>query len=84
MAESILRDPQNEVVASSQGGGIRHWRLMLKGKEIDLVASSDVQPLPLATFPNVNFTIRQQANQMTMQGVLPSGLKISKTLTLSS
>ena len=55
---------------------------MLKGKEIDIVPNPDADPLPLATYPETNFTIRQEANQITMQGSLPNRLKLTKILTL--
>src|SRR4051812_44542225 len=51
-ADTIFRDSNNEIVFSSKGGSIRHWRLKLKGQEIDLVAAPEVEPLPLATFPD--------------------------------
>src|SRR3954469_24904916 len=31
--DQIFRDPQNEIVLSSRGGSIAHWRLMMKGQE---------------------------------------------------
>ncbi len=82
-AETVFRDSQNEIVFSPQGGGVRHWRLKLKGHEIELVTNPDVSPLPLATYPESTFNIRQHDNQVAIQGVSPQGLQITKQLTLN-
>jgi YidC/Oxa1 family membrane protein insertase len=81
-ATTVLRDGNNEIVFSSKGGAIEHWRLKLKGQEIDLVEKPAEATLPLATFPDTTFTLRPQANQATAQATLPNGLRLTKTITL--
>src|SRR5690349_11272649 len=73
LADTIFRDSNNEIVFSSQGGSVRHWRLKLKGHEVDLVAHPDLAPLPLATFPESTFKIRQNSNQVILEGTSPQG-----------
>jgi YidC/Oxa1 family membrane protein insertase len=82
-ADVILRDDRNEIVFTPDGGGVRHWRLKLKGQEVDLVATPEVEPLPLATFPGTKFNIRQHQNQSILQANLPNGVRLTKTLTLN-
>jgi YidC/Oxa1 family membrane protein insertase len=84
LAETILRDTQNEVVVSPLGGGIRHWRLKLKGEEVDLVAQPEAQPLPLSSFPNAVFDVRQEGRSLQMSARLDQGVRLVKTLTLSA
>jgi YidC/Oxa1 family membrane protein insertase len=81
--ETVLRDPENEIALSSHGGGIRHWRLLLKNHETDLVANPDVEPLPLATFPDTNFKMQVQGRTATMQANLDKGIRMIKILRLS-
>lgn len=79
-----LRDPQNEVVFSAAGGGIRHWLLKLKGQEFDLVHFPDTLPLPLSTFPDRHFQVSTQGNEAVAKATLEKGVRLTKTLKLSS
>jgi len=81
--ESILRDEQNEVVVSPEGGAIRDWRLKTKGHEIDLVLNPDADVLPLATPADGPFEVSQRDHQVSMTALLSNGLRLTKTLTLS-
>ncbi len=82
-ADTILRNERNEIVLAPLGGAVRNWRLNLKGQEIDLVNSGDGTPLPLSTF-NVPFHITQTGSQAVMTATLTNGVKVTKTLILSS
>jgi YidC/Oxa1 family membrane protein insertase len=82
-SESILRDERNEIVLTARGGAVRHWRLNLKGHELDLVNSDDSDTLPLATFPNQLFRITQSDHQAVMSAILDNGVHLTKTLRLS-
>src|SRR4051812_21120655 len=55
-AKTIHRDANNEIVFNPEGGAIEHWRLKLKGQEIDLVEKPAFEPLPLATDSGVRFS----------------------------
>ncbi|OGR90435.1 MAG: hypothetical protein A2992_01825 [Elusimicrobia bacterium RIFCSPLOWO2_01_FULL_59_12] len=81
--ESILRDELNEIVLSPKGGGVHHWRLKLKGREVDLAYAPGVEPLPLTAFPDAVFTIRQHGREAVMQTTLQNGLRITQWLTLN-
>jgi len=82
--ESILRDEQNEIVVVPQGGGIRHWKVKIKGQDVDLVHAPGIDPLPLVTFPEIPFSIRQSPHEIMMQGTLPNGVRLTKRLVLQS
>lgn len=81
--DAILRDEHNEIIFSPQGGGIRQWRLKLKGEEVNLVAAPDTEPLPLASGTDSLFKMTSQPGQLVMQGTLANGLRLTKTLALS-
>jgi hypothetical protein len=83
LADTILRDANNEIVFAPRGGGVRHWRLKDKGQEADLVMHPDVPPLPLATTEAV-FSITQRDRTLTAQADLGQGVKLTKTLSLSA
>jgi YidC/Oxa1 family membrane protein insertase len=83
-ADSILHDENNEIVFSAKGGAVRNWRLNSKGQDVDLVLNPDDETLPLATFPDTVFKITPGIRQSVMEAVLPNGLHLTKTLTLSS
>src|SRR5690242_13193959 len=59
-ADTIFRDTQNEVMMTPLGAGIRHWRLVSKNQEVDLVLTPDAPTRPLETFPKTAFTVRQE------------------------
>jgi YidC/Oxa1 family membrane protein insertase len=81
--DQILRDATNEIVFAPQGGSVRHWRLKLKGHEVDLVLNPQAPRLPLASFPEAVYQIRQAGNRVEMKTVLPGGVRLTKTLTLA-
>lgn len=81
--EAFLRDAQNEVVFSAQGGAIHNWRLKLKDQDVDLVQYPDEPTLPLSTFPDKMFQIRQTGNQAVMKATVENGVQFTKTLTLN-
>jgi YidC/Oxa1 family membrane protein insertase len=83
LAETVLRDEQNEIVLWPQGGSIKSWRLHLKGQDIDLVLNSDADVLPLASFPGARYKISVGHEEAVMETTLENGVHISKILTLS-
>ena len=46
-------------------GGVKHWRLKLKGKEIDLVENPDQQPHPLSAPADANYQFHQIGSQVS-------------------
>lgn len=83
-ADSILRNAQNEIVIASRGGGVRHWRIKLNGKEVDLVNLPDAPTLPLETFSDRTFSVSVRDYQAIIEGSLAKDLKLTKILTLNS
>ena len=83
LTDAILRDENNEIVLTPQGGAVKNWRVKLKGQEVDLVLNPDTDVLPLATFPDVRFKITTTDHKAVMQATLSNGLHVTKTLTLS-
>jgi len=84
LPETILHDENNEIVFSPKGGAIRNWRLNSKGQEVDLVLNPDAETLPLATFPESVYKITPGDRRAVMETTLANGLRVTKTLTLSS
>lgn len=82
-AEQVLRDASNEIVFTSRGGAIKHWRIKSKEGEVDLVLSPEGSVLPLASFPDRAFSLSPKGREMTMQATLSPGLRVIKTLTLA-
>lgn len=82
--EAILRDEHNEIFFTSKGGAIRAWNLKVKGQEIHLVEHADKEPMPLSTFPDASFSFKQTPGQQVMTTTLDKGVRVTKTLSLSS
>jgi YidC/Oxa1 family membrane protein insertase len=82
--EIVLRDLENEIIFSPKGGAIHHWFFKRKGEDADLVHSPAFEPRPLTTFPEKVFSISQKNNVVTMYSDLGNGLRLTKTLALSS
>ncbi len=83
LKDAILRDAGNEIVITPKGGAIKTWRLKLGGKEMDMVLSPDAETLPLASFPEVSYSITVQESAAIMQASLGNGLRVTKTLALA-
>ena len=79
-----LSNADNEIVLDSRGGGVQSWKLSSKIQTFDLVRVPDMQPLPLASFPDTLFKISPQTDGAVMTATLPSGIRVTKTLSLSS
>lgn len=79
----VMRDQQNEIVLSPLGGGIKSWRLSLKGREIDLVNDPEAPPVSLTGFPDKTFAITQKGAQARLAGRIGKNLLLAQTLTLN-
>lgn len=84
LKDAILRDESNEIVLTSKGGAVRNWRLKLEKHEVDVVHFPDADALPLATFPDTNFSVASRGRSAVMQATLPNGLRVTKTLSLAA
>src|SRR5213592_2932163 len=82
--DTILRDENNEIVLAPRGGAVKNWRLKLNEQEIDLVLNPDADVLPLASFPDAMFKIAPGNRQAVMTATLANGVRVTKTLTLST
>jgi YidC/Oxa1 family membrane protein insertase len=84
LTDAIVRDENNEIVLAPRGGAVKNWRLKFKGQEIDLVLNPDAAVLPLASFPDTVFKIIPGDRQAVMTATLPNGVRVTKTLALST
>ncbi len=81
--DTTLRVGDSEVVLSSLGGGVKHWRLHIKGQDIDLVNHPDSGILPLSLYPQLSYRVAVKGPQAQLEAVGPEGLRITKVLKLS-
>jgi YidC/Oxa1 family membrane protein insertase len=84
LSATILRDQNNEITLVPRGGAVQSWRVKSKGQEVDLVLSSDNDPLPLASFPDVVYKISARDGEAVMEASLANGVRLTKTLKLGS
>ncbi len=83
LKDTILRDQNNEIVLTSEGGAVKHWRLKVGNREVDMVLSPEADVLPLATFADSAFDLKLAKTSAIMQATLSNGLRLTKTLELN-
>ncbi len=81
----VLEDERNIITFETKGARITSWQMKEKNHWVELVGATQIGgQLPLESFGSTNFAIDSVgARQIVFSGLLPEGIKVKKTLTLS-